>query len=439
MRDELKPLVGDPAREAVDALRGFDHQVWHTVLEWLRLPPDHQLYVEGAEDLDRHGDGIARATQIKDVGRSVTLKNVLGPIVDFWGHQSANPLVTVHFAYLTTAPRGLERDRPFGNVQGLDRWDECRKGGDLADLRAFLLRELATLLKTTGRKNESAVTRQRRESRTALVDELCTFLRGATEDEIRERLVRRITWETDSAAQPEVVMEAKRLLVSHGESVAVMPTESELVLNHLVQHVWSVAKGATGERWLRRNDWLAIFEKVSTVPVSRSVARQYMAAAGAAPPASDSTHRRHDLKVLSAFSRHVHWDLLREFVEDAPKRYHGRVIPFEAALNEFVTADFFLYDTVLADLIRQMSAHWEEVLGITVNYSDPGAFNQFSWPTRRMLTEVERMDWERANVCVAALRTLRQQVLDRLRSDYPEIDLRDGSALLWNRMMSDDG
>ena len=438
MQDDLKPLVGDPGREAVDVLRGFDHQVWRTVLEWLRLPPDHQLYVEGAEDLDVHGDGIARATQIKDVAGSVTLKTVLGHIVDFWGHQSANPLVTVHFAYVATGSRGWERGRPLG-ARGLDRWDECREGGDLADLRAYLLDELGTLLRPVGPKEESAAARERRESRNELVEGLRGFLQHAPEDEVRERLVRRIAWETDSPAQAGVEVEAKRLLVTHGEGAGLMPMESEQVLSHLVQHVWSVAKGATGERWLRREDWWKIFARETTVPVPRSVIRQYLSAAGAATAESASLHRRHDLGVLTEFSRHVHWDLLRDFVEGAPKRYHARVIPFQDALEEFVAADFFLHDAALADLIREMSEHWEAVLSITVNYADPSAFDQFTWPTRRMLNEIERADWERANASVAAIRTLREQVLARLRSDYPEIDLKDGSARLWKRMMSEDG
>jgi hypothetical protein len=436
MPDKFKPLVGDPAREAVDVMRGFDHQVWCTVLEWLRLAPDHQLYVEGAEDLDVHGDGIARATQVKDVAGSVTLKTVLGSIVDFWGHQSTNPSVTVHFAYVATGSRGWERGRPFGDARGLDRWDECREGGDLADLRAYLLAELATLLRPVGPKKESAAARGRRESRNKLVEDLRGFLQQAREDEVREQLVRRITWETDSPAQPDVEGEARRLLVAHGERELLMATESEQVLRHLVQRVWSVATGAARERWLRREDWLAIFENETTVPVHRSVVRQYLSAAGAAAAESASVHRRHDLGVLTEFSRHVHWDLLRDFIESAPKSYHARVLAFQDALKEFVAADFFLHDAALADLIREMSEHWDVVLSITVNYADPSAFDQFTWPTRRMLNEIESADWDRANASAAALRTLREQVLAKLRSDYPEIDLKDGSARLWKRMMS---
>ena len=46
-------LGSDPARQAHDTIRGYIYQILRSILVWLDLGDQDQLFLEGAEDLDR--------------------------------------------------------------------------------------------------------------------------------------------------------------------------------------------------------------------------------------------------------------------------------------------------------------------------------------------------------------------------------------------------
>ena len=48
-----KNLLGsNKKRQAVDVLRGYIYQIWHSVHAWLGLSDEEILFLEGAEDFD---------------------------------------------------------------------------------------------------------------------------------------------------------------------------------------------------------------------------------------------------------------------------------------------------------------------------------------------------------------------------------------------------
>lgn len=61
-------LVSDPARQAQDTFRGYIYQILRSILVWLDLDDDEQLFLEGAEDLDRIDGTEALTEQVKDGG-----------------------------------------------------------------------------------------------------------------------------------------------------------------------------------------------------------------------------------------------------------------------------------------------------------------------------------------------------------------------------------
>ena len=66
-------LASDKRRQANDSIRGYVYQVYQSVLAWMCLGKDEELFLEGAEDFDVHsGDGVT-ATQVKDTAGSGTL------------------------------------------------------------------------------------------------------------------------------------------------------------------------------------------------------------------------------------------------------------------------------------------------------------------------------------------------------------------------------
>ena len=72
----MQPLQGDPNRQATDVLRAYHYQILQTIYEWLELSKGERLYLEGAEDYDRHSEAEAIATQIHhtDTSATVTLR-----------------------------------------------------------------------------------------------------------------------------------------------------------------------------------------------------------------------------------------------------------------------------------------------------------------------------------------------------------------------------
>jgi hypothetical protein len=121
-------LTNDPKREAVASLYGYAYQIWQSLYRWLDLGPDESLFLEGAEDIDSLGPDRAESIQVKVSGRiSLQSKQALEAIANFWEHQRNNPQTKVFFRLLTTARRVHERSKPFGDIKGLDYWDQCRR------------------------------------------------------------------------------------------------------------------------------------------------------------------------------------------------------------------------------------------------------------------------------------------------------------------------
>jgi hypothetical protein len=167
--------ITNPERQAIAPLQGFDYQIWQSLKNWVSLRKGEILFLEGGEDLDVIRGSSAETIQVTALARPVTLntQKVLDAIANFWRHQENNPDYTVTLRFLTTAERGLERDKPFGSVSGLDYWDKCRRVDvDVAPLRQFL------------------------SNQQKLPVEMRAFVAAASDDELRDRLINRIEWDT---------------------------------------------------------------------------------------------------------------------------------------------------------------------------------------------------------------------------------------------------
>ncbi len=166
-------VVGDQAREAVSALRGYAYQVYAAALAWLDLADDGELHLEVAEDFASVAREALRATQVKDTSGTVSLASeaVRDAIGAYVGLVEANPGRTVRFVFLTTATITQERKREHrtGDVPGLEFWQRVAHGSDMAPLRRVL--EALDL----GAKAKA-------------------FIRARNDERLRDELVRRIEW-----------------------------------------------------------------------------------------------------------------------------------------------------------------------------------------------------------------------------------------------------
>jgi hypothetical protein len=257
-----QPLEGDPKRQAIPALRGYIYQIWHTVLDWITLEKDEVLYIEGAEDIDRIGGGkineteIAEAKQIKSKSKNITLKSkdVADSIVNYWRYKEKNDK-KVFFRLVTTSSRGIESGEPFEDengdlVKGLDLWDNLRSEGDLSEL----VSEIENILDDIDSSSAQS---------------LSLFIQKSSDDQIRNELLKRISWDTECRRIEEVKDRIKENLIRHGKDYSIPPSESVSAINDLLH---SVSKKITSEdikvRSLTWGDFEQVFEKAVSERVS---------------------------------------------------------------------------------------------------------------------------------------------------------------------------
>ncbi len=248
---QVEPLQSDTKRQAIPPLRGFEYQIWQSVLQWVTLKPDQVLFLEGAEDFDVVGTGQAETVQVKDTFASgtVTLNSsgIIEAVAHFWEHQINNPSYVVHFRFLTSSGRGMEQSNSFGGVRGLDHWDRCKHlHSNLAELRTFLL------------------------TKHGLPPGLRDFISSASDSEVRERLIRRITWDTGQGDHTAIKEAIRRRVIGVGADLfSAPPYEAEKVVPHLFAQAFEVAREKDG-RQLDVTDFLELLQTHSTIRISRS-------------------------------------------------------------------------------------------------------------------------------------------------------------------------
>jgi hypothetical protein len=249
MSEKIEPIIANAKRQAIGPQRGYSYQAWQTVYQWITLDRDEILFLEGGEDIDILTQAEATTVQVKDTAAAITLNNgdVLDAIAHFWEHQENNTDRTIWFHFLTTSQRGLEKDKPFGDVKGLDYWDSAKRDGvDLSGVRTFL------------------------RSKTELPADLLNFLNTASDGELREKFVQRIVWDTDSESQAYLKTLIEERLIEFGSRVHSLPaSESQKVLPHLFERVWEVV-GREHDRSLNYSDFARLFEEATSQSVPSS-------------------------------------------------------------------------------------------------------------------------------------------------------------------------
>ncbi len=244
----MNELKSNPKRQANYTIDAYFHQIWHSLLRWIDLEEDEALFLEGAEDIDLHRSDEVSAIQVKKTLRPLTLgsKDARDSIANFWQHKQQNPDVTVKFQFLTTAERGKERSKLFGEVKGLDLWDRCKHpGSNPKALRDFL-------------------SGQRR-----FPKELRDFIKTATDEQLRLELLIPFEWNTGGNPQSFVEDVVRRKVSGYGDRVFnLQHSESVKVIPRLLQHVFDTATQKDG-RWLHAADFRWLFEEAITERITR--------------------------------------------------------------------------------------------------------------------------------------------------------------------------
>ena len=251
-KTEKRGLKSDPRRQANDALRGYVYQIWHSVNAWLDLAEDEILYLEGAEDFDRVSDDTATAVQVKDTQHNITLRSQVNDAIShYWELQTNHPDQSVKFRFLTRSKIGAERGNPFGEGQmGLQVWSRCSSD-------EVAITKISKFLQDEGKISK----------------EVDDFLKKAAPQEIYERLIEPISWETDSKEASFVEKSISEKLILHGDRHSISPSDASKVVDHLLKEALTVATQQEN-RELTRVRFLEIFEEKTT----QRVPNQYLQA-----------------------------------------------------------------------------------------------------------------------------------------------------------------
>jgi hypothetical protein len=221
--EPIHPLAADPKRQAGPLFRGCEYQVWQTVDAWLTLGPDELLFVEGAEDFDVVGPNEGIATQVKNAERSVSLRSsdVQDAIRHYWELRTTHVGTKVSLRFLTRGTIAKEQSAFFGeDVTGLGLWmrptindEECRR---LAD---FLI------------------------SLDHVGQGLKQWLPLASPAQIRDDLLRGITWQTSAEAVEYVERAVSRKLAAVGQRRGVLlPSVTTRVARRLFDEIWKTLR-----------------------------------------------------------------------------------------------------------------------------------------------------------------------------------------------------
>lgn len=240
---ERQGLKTDPKRQADDKLRGYVYQIWHSVDAWLDLTDSEVLYLEGAEDFDRVSDDTAMAVQVKDTQRNITLRSqgVTDAINHYWELRNHHLDLSVKFRFLTRSKIGKEKDSPFGeNQTGLELWSHC--SGD-----ETVIKEISKFL-------------QDEENISKTLDD---FLQKASPQEIYEKLIEPITWDTECEEASYVEKSIENRLISHGAKQGISPSDSRKVVSRLLKEALTVATQQQN-RELTQRHFLEMFEEETT-------------------------------------------------------------------------------------------------------------------------------------------------------------------------------
>jgi hypothetical protein len=260
--DDYRPIVNDPAREAVAPMRGYWTQVWRSVLVWMELTEHERLYLEGAEDFDLIRGDAAETVQVKDIAGNVTLRSndVVEAINNAWAHQQRNPRHKIKFRFLSTAGVGLEQGAPFGaGIPGLSLWRTSRLSSDVSQ-REDAARAIGNFLVNDGKLSTA----------------LQGFISSASNQQIWQQLIAPIEWDTSAEETPEVIRQIKDRLVIMGEPGGVSPNKAEDVAEHLYATAYTTATRQK-DRCLTRADLTRLFHDRTTVSLPAAVAYRLLA------------------------------------------------------------------------------------------------------------------------------------------------------------------
>lgn len=236
-------FITDSKRDATDSIRGYVYQAYQSVLAWIDLNANEELFLEAAEDFDIHQGDDVETVQVKDVQNNLTLRSsaVIDAINNFWKNCSSNNNYKIQLRFLSTADTGQEKGSPFGkNVKGLSLWYDVANGKEeLQLLKDFLLS-------------------------LNLDDDLIKFLKNNSDEAVIAQLIKPIRWDLGRESINSLISIIENKLIHHGQKNSASPSISKAALSHLLLHVANLLS-TKGKKKLLYSEFLLVFEEATTI------------------------------------------------------------------------------------------------------------------------------------------------------------------------------
>jgi len=357
----LNRLANDPSREAVASMRGYSYQMLRSIETWLDLSDGEELYLEGAEDLDRARHSEVTTEQVKDTIGSGTLtlrnSNAIAAISNFWQHCKRNPGSAIRFRYLTTSEVGMERGTDLSlSGPGINAWEQIRRAADaessLADaeiIKNFLM------------------------SHDGTAQSLKDFLTSTPTEQFVERIILPFEWVTGQPNADALQRRIENKLIELGERRKMSATSSSGALADLHLHAWNNVVDPNRVP-LRRGDFIRILEAAgsTTIPTSQLLDLMKQLTGGSAP-ANEIKPLPHviakpPIAIRGQFSRPELETNLSSALRIGTVLIHGstgmgKTILAAAALKEFPGAGWIdLRDLTPASVVAMLDAATQHII-----------------------------------------------------------------------------
>lgn len=190
---------GDPAREAIDSLRGYVYQIYQSALAWTEIKGGEFLFLEVAEDFAIVAAKALEAVQVKETAGRVTINSddIVASIDSFVELQEKNPSLNVSLRHLTTSTIGKEKspEHRIGETPILIMWRNLAKSGGLSDLRRIL--------------GNSKLSKKSKK-----------YIEGLSDTDLREKFLRKIHFDCGAPDSPflarQLISRVSELVIERG-------------------------------------------------------------------------------------------------------------------------------------------------------------------------------------------------------------------------------
>ncbi|WP_123645924.1 ATP-binding protein [Lysobacter enzymogenes] len=246
-------VVGDRAREAVAALRGFAYQIYASALAWTQLD-DESLYLEVAEDYAVVARSALEAVQVKDTGASgsttINSPGVIAAINSFVTLTENNPDRLVRLRYLSTSKIGIERLRDPRFPDGvLSYWKAAAAGTSAcAPLKELLL------------------------GHPKLEPGTHAFVKARDEESLRVELIERLDWDCGRDGLPDLKEQFERSLVRVARQWNVGSQDARNACCAVVERILITCSDSTTSRLLTSEDLEKLVEESARVSMPTHLA-----------------------------------------------------------------------------------------------------------------------------------------------------------------------